>query len=148
MYADPDVVRYLGNGQVMDAHASWRSCATIVGHWVLRGYGQWIAEEKSTGTALGRIGLYHPEGWPGLEVGWALARENWGRGYATEGGAAALRYAFDVVGTARAISLIQPDNAASIRVAEKLGGSVEQTVTVVGKQALVYAYSAPPPPAR
>jgi len=144
MGSDPLVMRYLGNGQVLDEHASWRSCAALLGHWVLRGYGQWVAEEKATGTAIGRIGIYDPDGWPGLEVGWSLAREHWGKGYATEGGAAALRYAFDVVDAARVVSLIQPDNAASIRVAEKLGGSVEQTVTVVGKQALVYAYSQPP----
>ena len=144
MGSDPLVMRYLGNGQVLDEHASWRSCAALLGHWVLRGYGQWVAEEKATGTAIGRIGIYDPDGWPGLEVGWSLAREHWGKGYATEGGAAALRYAFDIVGVAHVVSLIQPDNAASIRVAEKLGGSVEQTVTVVGKQALVYAYSQPP----
>jgi len=144
MGSDPLVMRYLGNGQVLDKHASWRSCAALLGHWVLRGYGQWVAEEKATGTAIGRIGIYDPDGWPGLEVGWSLAREHWGKGYATEGGAAALRYAFDIVGVAHVVSLIQPDNAASIRVAEKLGGSVEQTATVVGKRALVYAYSQPP----
>ena len=142
MYADPEVTRYIGNGLVMDEHASWRSCATIVGHWALRGYGQWIAEEKSSGEAIGRIGLYHPAGWPGLEVGWALAREQWGRGYATEGARAALRYAFDVVGTDRAVSVIHPENRASIRVAEKLGGIREGTVAVAGKEVLLYAYYA------
>lgn len=141
MYADPVVTRYLGDGQPLDEHASWRSCAALAGHWVLRGYGQWIAEERSTGTAMGRIGLYDPAGWPGLEVGWTLSPEHWGKGYATEGGAAAARYAFDVVGADKVVSLIQPDNLASIRVAEKLGGSVERTVTVVGKQVLVYAYT-------
>ena len=89
---------------------------------------------------MGRIGLYNLEGWPGLEVGWALAREHQGKGYATEGGAAALRYAFDVVGADTVISLIQPANAASIRVAEKLGGALDRTITLLGNPALVYAY--------
>jgi RimJ/RimL family protein N-acetyltransferase len=145
IYADPQVVRYIGNGQTMDAHATWRSCATILGHWLLRGYGQWVAEEKATGATLGRVGLYHPEGWPGLEVGWTLAPEYWGKGYATEGARAALRYAFDVVGADRVISVIQPENIASRRVAEKLGGTMEQTTTLVGKDVLVYAYRGAPP---
>jgi len=141
MYADPMVTRYLGNGEPLDAHGSWRACAALAGDWVLRGYGQWIAEEKSTRTALGRVGIYNPAGWPGLEVGWALSPDHWGRGYATEGGAAAVRYAFDVVGADRVISLIQPDNLPSIRVAEKIGGRLEDTITVMGKQARVYAYT-------
>lgn len=142
MYADPAVMRYLGTGQTLPTWAAWQACSGLLGHWLLRGYGQWVAEEKATGTALGRIGLFNPDGWPGLEVGWALAPEHWGKGYATEGGAAALRYAFDVVGAERAVSLIHPENAASIRVAEKLGGTLDERFTVMpGKEALVYAYT-------
>ena len=142
IYADTRVVRHLGDGRTLDAGQAWRSCAALAGHWTLRGYGQWIAEEKSSGEVVGRIGLYHPDGWPGLEAGWALAREHWGKGYATEGGEATLRYAFDVVGADRAVSVIHPENLASIRVAEKLGGIREDSVTVVGKEALLYAYYA------
>lgn len=142
MYADPAVMRYLGNGEPIAASwVAWQWCSAMLGHWVLRGYGQWVAEEKATGIPLGRIGLFNPDGWPGLEVGWALAREHQGKGYATEGARAALAYAFDTVGAERVVSLIHPDNAASIRVAEKLGGTVDGRVTVVpGKEVLVYAY--------
>ena len=94
---------------------------TCLGHWQIRGYGLWAAEEKQSGALIGRIGLYRPEGWPGLEVGWLVARERWGEGFATEGARAALDYAFTVLGEPRAISAIAPENAASIRVAEKLG---------------------------
>jgi RimJ/RimL family protein N-acetyltransferase len=141
MYADPEVVRHLGDGKTMDAMQSWRACAALLGHWPLRGYGQWVVEEKASGAAMGRSGLYHPEGWPGLEVGWTLAREHWGKGYATEAGAASLRYAFEQVGSSRVISLIRPDNPASIRVAEKLGGVYETTISMMGGVALVYAYT-------
>ena len=48
--------------------------AVFVGHWALRGYGLWAAEERCTGKFVGRIGLWNPEGWPGLEVGWLLDR--------------------------------------------------------------------------
>jgi RimJ/RimL family protein N-acetyltransferase len=141
MYADPVVMRYLGTGQTLGTWASWHACSAMLGHWLLRGYGQWVAEERATGITLGRIGLFNPDGWPGVEVGWALAAEHQGKGYATEGGAAALGYAFDVVGAERVVSLIHPDNVASIRVAEKLGAVVDGSFTVVpGKDALVYAY--------
>jgi len=140
MYADPSVVRFLGEGKTMDAGQTWRSCAALIGHWALRGYGQWIAEEKATGMAMGRIGLYHPVDWPGLEVGWTLAPEHWGKGYATEGAHAALGYAFEVVRADTVISLIRPDNLPSIRVAEKLGGGLDRRIEFQGGEALVYAY--------
>ncbi len=72
--------------------------AMFVGHWSLRGYGLWAAEERATGEFVGRIGLWNPEGWPGLEVGWLLDCACWGRGLATEGARAALAYAFTTLG--------------------------------------------------
>src|SRR5258706_14329840 len=94
MMADPEVVKFLGDGQPLDRTLSWRALAGILGHWQLRGFGFWAMEEKHTGTWVGRAGLWLPEGWPMLEVGWTLAREHWGKGYATEAGRAALRVAF------------------------------------------------------
>ncbi|HEY1738566.1 MAG TPA: GNAT family N-acetyltransferase, partial [Acidimicrobiia bacterium] len=96
--ADPEVVRYIDDGAPIDRVQCWRGMALFIGHWALRGYGWWAAEERATGEFLGRIGLYNPEGWPGVEVGWLLGRQAWGRGFATEGATAALQFAFDVVG--------------------------------------------------
>src|SRR5215510_420424 len=79
----------------------------------------------ATGVLVGRVGLFNPDGWPGLECIWALARGAWGKGYATEGARRALQYAFAELGQARVISLIRPDNTASIRVAERLGETLE-----------------------
>lgn len=144
LYADPTVTRFLGDGAVMTRAQAWRAVAVLIGHWHLRGYGQWIAVEKASGTAIGRIGLFNPEGWPGLEVGWVIDPAFQGRGYATEGGAAALAHAFDVVGADHVISLIQPANAASIRVAEKLGGRWERTIDVGAAAGVsVYGYDRP-----
>jgi RimJ/RimL family protein N-acetyltransferase len=91
--ADLEVMEFLG--PVMARRDAWRAMAMALGHWQLRGYGSWAVEERATGQLVGRIGLYNPEGWPGLEVGWTLARAAWGRGYATEGARASLDYAFD-----------------------------------------------------
>jgi RimJ/RimL family protein N-acetyltransferase len=139
MYAEPDVMRFLEDGQPLDRSAAFRSMAVHLGHWHLRGYGQWALEDRATGELVGRAGLWQPEGWPGLEVGWLLARGSWGRGFATEAGRAATDYAFRMVGAETVISLIRPDNHASIRVAERIGESYLRTVELAGAQALVYS---------
>jgi RimJ/RimL family protein N-acetyltransferase len=150
MYADSEVMRHLENGVPLDRAAAWRSMAVHLGHWQLRGYGQWALVERSSQALVGRAGLWQPEGWPGLEIGWLLARPQWGRGFATEAARGALSYAFDVVGAERVISLIRPDNTPSIRVAERLGERRERTIELHGGAAHVYAierhdYEAPAP---
>jgi RimJ/RimL family protein N-acetyltransferase len=104
----------------------------------LRGYGIWAAEERSSGVLVGRIGFWNPEGWPGFELGWMLRRSFWGRGYATEAARAALRVAFTQLKQPHVISLIHPENAASIRVAQRLGERLLDSSDVMGKHALVY----------
>jgi len=138
MKADPEVIRYLGQARPGSRADSWREMALLIGHWQLRGYGLWAVEEKGTGAFVGRIGLWNPEGWPGLEVGWTLARAHWGQGFATEGGRASLDYAFDQLSADHVVSVIQPDNAASIRVAQKLGERFERKSEVSGHPVLIY----------
>ena len=85
------------------------------------------------------MGLYYPEGWPDREVAWALARPFWGRGYATEAARAALGEAFGRLGWARVISLIDPANTRSVRLAERLGERLEGEATIRGHRVAVYA---------
>lgn len=139
--ADPETMRFIGGGEPLSRSEAWRSLGYLLGHWELRGYGLWAAEERASGALVGRIGLYHPEGWPGLEVGWLVARERWGEGFATEGARAALDHAFAHVGAERVISVIQPGNAASIRVAEKLGERPTERRQLAGHDVWVYAIS-------
>ncbi len=135
--ADPEVMRYLG-GKTFDRLEAWRHLAFIVGHWHLRGYGQWAVEEKSSGKFIGRLGFMNPQGWPGFEIGWTLGREHWGKGYASEGARRALDYAFDEMGRKHVISLIHPDNKNSIRVAERLGEKLEGQTQILGIDVLIY----------
>ena len=124
--ADPLVMRYLQPGRPPFTRAdAWRSIAFFMGHWQMRGYGHWAVEEKASGRMIGRIGFLNPEGWPGFEIGWTLARDVWGKGYATEGGRRALDYAFKDLDQPHVISLIHPDNTPSIKVAERLGETLE-----------------------
>jgi RimJ/RimL family protein N-acetyltransferase len=138
MCADPEVMRYIGDGKPLTRLLAWRKLAMIIGHWSLRGYGLWAAEERSSGVLVGHIGFWYPEGWPGFELGWTLRRSFWGRGYATEGARAALPFAFTQLGQPHVISLIHPENAASIRVAQRLGERLLDSTEVMGKPTLVY----------
>jgi RimJ/RimL family protein N-acetyltransferase len=139
MCADPEVMRYLGEGKPFSRAESWRSMALMIGHWQLRGYGLWAVEERQSGNFIGRIGCWNPEGWPGFEIGWTLCREFWGHGYATEGARAAIQYAFTELKQPRIISLIRPENTNSIRVAQRLGETLDGEAEVMGHKTLVYA---------
>lgn len=138
MSADPEVMRYLADGQPLDRGGAWRQMAMILGHWQLRGFGFYALEERATGSLIGRVGFFQPEGWPGLELAWMLRRASWGQGYATEAGRRVLRQGFTELGHQRVISLIRPANAPSIRVAERLGERLERRTEIFGSEALVY----------
>ncbi len=83
-------------------------------------------------------GFAVPDGWPGFELAGALARRWWGKGYATEGARAALTYGFRVLQRDRIISLVHPENRASIRVVERLGERLEKRIQHLGKEVLCY----------
>jgi [ribosomal protein S5]-alanine N-acetyltransferase len=119
----PEVRRALHLTGPSTRREAWLGMAQWRGQWELRGSGQFAVEERATGRFVGRAGLHRPEqdDWPGLEVGWALHPTWWGRGYATEAGAASLAYAFDVMGVDEAFSLILPENLRSRAVAGRLG---------------------------
>ena len=139
MAADPMVARYLGDGKTMDRMDAWRAFASHFGHWVLRGYGMWALAKRGEDRMIGRVGFIYPEGWPGFELGWTLARDAWGNGYATEGARCALAHAFDVMKKEKVISVIHPDNAPSIRVADRIGERFDHTEPVRGQERLIYS---------
>jgi RimJ/RimL family protein N-acetyltransferase len=137
--ADSEVMRYVGDRGVLSREDAWRQMAMLAGHWQLRGFGMWAVEERDTGCFVGRVGLHYPEGWPDREIAWALARPFWGRGYALEAAHAALAEAFGRLGFPRIISLIDPANVRSIRLAERIGERLEGGTTVRGHRVAVYA---------
>jgi RimJ/RimL family protein N-acetyltransferase len=121
--ADPDVTRYLRGPMRRDE--SDELLAAIRGHWHEHGFGLYAVEVKETGLFAGFVGLavpsFLPEVLPAVEVGWRLGREHWGNGYATEGARASLAQAFGPLELRQVISIIDPRNAASVRVAQRLG---------------------------
>ena len=128
-YADEELARYVGG--VCDRPQAWRRWAAEIGHWTLRGYGFWAVEEKQTGNLAGCVGLWFPDGWPELELGYWLMPIAQGKGYATEASLASREYAYEVVGAKTLVSYIHPDNQASKRVAERLGARLEKTIELM-----------------
>ena len=137
--ADPETVRYLGEGKTFTRAESWRGIAAMAGHWLLKGYGMWAVELKSNAAMIGRVGFYNPDGWPGFELGWTISRTHWGKGYATEAALVARDYGLTALGHKRIISLIRHANVASIRVAEHIDFKPDGEVELLGSRALVYA---------
>jgi RimJ/RimL family protein N-acetyltransferase len=142
MCADPEIMRFLG-GKTLNRLEAWRHMAFLIGHWDLLGYGHWAVEEKASGAFAGRVGFLNPADWPGFEIGWTLGRNFWGKGYATEAAQRALQFAFDELDKSHVISLIHPDNRASIRVAERLGEKLEGNTELLGNNVLIYGLDRP-----
>jgi len=102
---------------------AWRGFISVAGAWTIQGYSMFSVIEKASGLWVGRVGPWVPEGWPGTEVGWAIAKPAYGKGYATEAATAAIDWAFETLGWTDVIHCIDPENAASQRVAERLGST-------------------------
>lgn len=136
MCADPEVMEFLGG--VAEAPHAWRALALHAGHWELRGYGNWALERRSDGAFIGRAGFYNPEGWPGLELGWALARPAWGDGYATEAARAAIAWAWSALDAERLIAIIAPGNVRSERVAARLGFAPQRDWELNGQPLVIH----------
>ncbi len=117
-----DESKFVGGPQLRSV--AYRGFLSMAGAWLIQGYGMFSVIEKATGRWVGRLGPWVPEGWPGLEVGWGIVPEAWGKGYAVEGATAAIDWAFDHLDWPDVIHCIDPENANSQRVAQKLGSSV------------------------
>lgn len=121
--ADPRVARFLSLDHKPQSTAmAWRGFASMLGHWSIRGFGFFSCFEKTTGEWIGRVGPWMPETWPALEVGWGIAPEFWGKGFAPEAAVETVKWTFENrTGLERIISLIDPKNISSQAVARKIG---------------------------
>lgn len=141
LLADPEMVRYIGKGQTRD-----RSGALEFLYWIYRSYqempnsGLLLLVRKADGRRIGHAGLVAQtiNGVDELEVGYWVAKDFWGQGYAKEAARALRDYGLHELGRQRLISLIQPGNKASQKVAEHIGMTVEQEIVLSGKEVCVY----------
>jgi RimJ/RimL family protein N-acetyltransferase len=136
LWADPRVVQHI-SGKPSSASDSWARLLRYAGHWSLLGYGFWAIEEKASGRFVGGLGFadFKREIEPPLaapEMGWVLAPWAHGRGYATEAVRGALAWGLARFGPVEIACLISPENAASLRVAEKAGFREKRRLTYLG----------------
>lgn len=120
--ADAEAMHHLGGPQPRSV--AWRSFLFVVGSWQIQGFAPFSVIEKASGQWIGRVGPLQPEGWPGTEIGWTLARKAWGKGYAQESAVAATEWAFAQLGWTRIVHCIDADHVASQRVAQRLGSRI------------------------
>ncbi|MEP6991764.1 MAG: GNAT family N-acetyltransferase [bacterium] len=119
LMADDRTARFIGG--VQPKPVVWRILMSQAGAWALTGVAMFSVIERETGRWIGRVGPWHPYGWPGDEIGWALHPDAWGRGYALEAARASMDYAFTALGWVDVIHSIHPDNAPSQQLARRLG---------------------------
>jgi RimJ/RimL family protein N-acetyltransferase len=141
MQANVEVRRFLGAGTLLSRAETWGLMERVNGQWSLRGYGLFAVE--TDGRCAGWAGILHPLEWPEAELAYSLDQEFWGRGLASEAERAARDWAFATHGFDRLASFIRPDNARSIRVAEKLGAVREGIVELRGSPAEWWVHSSP-----
>jgi RimJ/RimL family protein N-acetyltransferase len=153
---DAEVMRHVGAGlryhlrrrctalvPRLAERSAGRAIRELADHWQRYGFGEWAVEEKASGLLVGQIGLVHLPDWTAdsseVEVGWLLARNAWGRGFATEGGRASLAYAFDQLGLERVVSVARRANERSERVMQRLGLSRTGRIYWKGSEVVWYA---------
>ncbi len=139
-----DATAHIGGKR--DEPESWRYLCQVIGHWQMRGCGRWMVTLKGSDTAIGLVGLHQPLDWPEREVGWYVWSGT-GKGYAREAGRAALHYAYDTLGWPTAVSMIDPGNDASVRVAEAMG-AVREPDYEMPRHGPVMVYRHPAPEVR
>jgi len=125
MNADPEVMRFIGDGHVLDRAESAAMLASFRRSWGEHGFGRWAVERRSDGAFAGFCGVGFLSSFPEVigepEIGWRLRRSFWGVGYATEAAIASRDDFFRTTEYDHLISLSNPGNVASERVMEKLG---------------------------
>jgi RimJ/RimL family protein N-acetyltransferase len=140
MLSDPESGRFItSDGKpVLDEFFGWRNAAIMAGHWALHGFGLFVVEEKSSGKFVGRVGPWLPRGWPGFEVGWGIAREFRGRGYALEAAQASIGWSFAMFEIDQIIHCIDQENAASQAIARRLGAQKSRELNLFGHTADIW----------
>jgi RimJ/RimL family protein N-acetyltransferase len=153
MYADPEVMRYVGDGRTLTRGETERSVRRMIERWEADGFGLFTTVRKKDEVVIGRVGLLvwntetwkpttraaAPNGPTEVEVGYTLGRAYWGQGFATEAAGAVRDFALDELGADRLIALIIQGNMASENVARKLGLQHERNIMLGRREAQLFA---------
>lgn len=130
-------------GGPLPRRAAWHLFASDVGQWALLGFGAWAVERREDGALVGQVGLNKPDHFPERELGWLVFDGFEGRGFAEEAAIAAREHAYRRLGFGTLVSYIDPENARSIALAERLGAVRDTGAAVPDAGDLVYRHPAP-----
>ena len=152
MYADPEVMRYVGDGRTLTRADTELSVRRMIERWNEDGFGLYTTLRKDDDAVIGRVGIliWNSETWEPttraqasgpteVEVGYTLGRDFWGQGYATEAAGAVRDFALNGLGADRVIALIIHGNTASENVARKLGLEYERDIKLGRRDAQLFA---------
>lgn len=142
MLSDREMVRYIGNGDTRDPEGTQAFLEWIYSHYEMNEeYGLKVIVRKDDNVPVGHAGIVPQKvnGKDELEIGYWIARPYWGNGYASEAAKAFLHRGVNQLGVDRFISLIQPGNEASRKVADKNSMSVEAEISLKGRNVYVYS---------
>jgi RimJ/RimL family protein N-acetyltransferase len=134
--SDADAMQFAGGP--LDREGAWRDIALQLGHWNLRGFGNWALELRETGQLIGRAGLWEPPDWPGVELSWLLGRPWWGHALATEASVKVLEWAIDVLRLKHVVCVVQGEDTGSQEVAHRLGLHYEREAVHDGEPVSIY----------
>ncbi|MEO1536652.1 MAG: GNAT family N-acetyltransferase [Pseudomonadota bacterium] len=109
---------------------AWKNTAAMFGHWLLKGFGLWAVTMKGDDTIIGLVGPFFPDGWPEPEIGWVVFESAEGKGIAFEAAQVCIEDARQRLGWAEIVHYIDPENTRSIRLAERLGASLDPNAAV------------------
>lgn len=138
-YSDTEATKFTF-GQPLTEGESWRAMASMVGHWYLRGYGPYAIEDKTSQKVIGTAGFWYPNEWPEPEIKWALSRQYWGNGYASEAARSVQKAALECFPNKPLISFIHSDNTASIELALAINAVFEKQIEFRGGNWHIYRH--------
>lgn len=143
IFSDPEAMRYYPSTKSREEAERW--IRWVTGSYEQNGFGLWACVLKETGELCGQCGLMpqEVEGRREVEVGYLFVREFWGRGLATEAARASRDSGFEQLGRRRLVSLINPQNIPSRRVAERIGMGLEKEIEWRGRSTCVYSVARP-----
>jgi len=133
IYCDPEVMRFIPGGALADEKAVRSLLERYVDAHDRQGFSSWAVVERRTGRLIGDVGLgiFEPTG--DIELGYTLARDYWGLGYASEAAKACLAAALAHLDVPRIVAVVDLENEASLRVSERIGMTRTKTIEAHGR---------------
>jgi ribosomal-protein-alanine N-acetyltransferase len=141
VYCDPEVMRFIPGGALADLSTVRATLKRHEEAQETRGFSSWAVVERGTDRVLGDVGfgVFEPTG--DIELGYTLARDCWGRGYATEAASACLAAGAAHLDAARIVAVVDAENEASMRVAERIGMQRIDAIDAHGRPHVIFGYT-------